>query len=41
MFISKRINVGFQDKEVANYIRLAYEKKKKKIKKFCQEDKKN
>ena len=24
MFIPKRINVGFQDKEVANYIRLAY-----------------
>ena len=24
MFIPKRINVGFQDKEVENYIRLAY-----------------
>lgn len=24
MFIPKRINVGFRDEEVANYIRLAY-----------------
>ena len=41
MFIPKRINVGFQDKEVENYIRLAYVIYWDEIKKFCQEDKKN